>query len=165
LTKAIKAHGFEGIVVKRLDSRYEHGQRSGAWLKMRVNQGQEFVIGGYTPAPKNFDALVFGYYEGGRLMYAGRTRAGFTPGSRADLYRRFQSLEVSECPFAGLPEQRAGRWGVGLTAEKMTNCCWLKPVLVGQFEFVEWTPDAHLRHARFIGVRDDKDPSEVRRES
>src|SRR5215472_4153152 len=102
LTKAVKAHGFEGIVAKRLDSRYEPGQRPEAWLKMRVNQGQEFVIGGYTPSPKNFDALVFGYYEGGRLMYAGRTRAGFTPGSRADLYRRFQSLEVSECPFAGL---------------------------------------------------------------
>jgi len=64
LTKAVKAHGFEGIVAKRLDSRYEPGQRSGAWLKMRVNQGQEFVIGGYTPGSGSFDALIFGYYEG-----------------------------------------------------------------------------------------------------
>jgi bifunctional non-homologous end joining protein LigD len=165
LTKAVKAHGFEGIVAKRLDSRYEPGQRTGVWLKMRVNQGQEFVIGGYTSAPKNFDALIFGYYEREKLVYAGRTRAGFTPGSRADLYRRFRSLEISECPFTNLPEQRAGRWGVGLTAEKMTSCRWLNPVLVGQFEFVEWTPDAHLRHARFIGLREDKSSKQVGRES
>jgi ATP dependent DNA ligase domain len=61
LMRAVKAHGFEGIVAKRLDSRYEPGQRSGAWLKMRINQGQEFVIGGYTPSPRSFDALIFGY--------------------------------------------------------------------------------------------------------
>ena len=65
LVKAVKAHGFEGIVAKRLDSQYEPGQRSGAWRKMRLSQGQEFVIGGYTPGPRNFDALIFGYYEGG----------------------------------------------------------------------------------------------------
>jgi len=139
---AVKAHGFEGVVAKRLDSRYESGQRSGAWLKMRINQGQEFVIGGHTSASKTFDALVFGYYEGKKLMCAGSTRVGLTPGSRADLYRRFRSLEICECPFANVPEQRAGRWGVGLTAVKMTTCHWMKPVLVGQFEFVEWTPDA-----------------------
>jgi bifunctional non-homologous end joining protein LigD len=165
LIDAVKAHGFEGIVAKRLDSRYEPGQRSGAWLKMRVNQAQEFVIGGYTRSPKNFDALIFGYYKGDKLVYAARTRAGFTPALRAELYRRFRSLEASECPFANLPEQRAGRWGEGLTAEKIKDCRWLKPVLVGQFEFVEWTPDANLRHARFIGLREDKDPTRVGRES
>jgi bifunctional non-homologous end joining protein LigD len=57
------------------------------------------------------------------------------------------------CPFANLPEARAGRWGEGLTAAKMKNCRWLKPVLVGQFEFLEWTPDKHLRHSRFDGLR------------
>ena len=71
---------------------------------------------------------------------------------------------MSECPFANLPEKHAGRWGQGLTAEKMAECRWLKPVLVGQFEFVEWTPDHHLRHAKFVSLRDDKKPSEVRRE-
>ena len=165
LIRAVKTHGFEGIVAKRLDSRYEPGQRSGAWRKMRINQGQEFVIGGYTPGPRNFDALIFGYYEGDNLLYAARTRNGFTPASRAELYRRFRSLEVSECPFVNLPEPRGGRWGPGLTAEKMKACRWLKPVLVGQFEFVEWTPDAHLRHPRFVTLREDKDPKEVRRES
>jgi len=110
LMRGVKAHGFEGIVAKRLDSRYEPGQRSGAWRKMRINQGQEFVIGGYTPGPRNFDALIFGYYEGDNLLYAARTRNGFTPASRAELYRRFRSLEVSECPFVNLPEPRGGRW-------------------------------------------------------
>lgn len=73
LISAVKNHGFEGIVAKRLDSRYEPGQHSGACLKMRINQGQEFVIGGYTPSPKNYDALVFGYYEGDKSFYAART--------------------------------------------------------------------------------------------
>jgi bifunctional non-homologous end joining protein LigD len=153
LIGAVKSQGLEGIVAKRLDSRYEPGQRSGAWRKMRINQQQEFVIGGYTPGPRNFDALVFGYYEGEKLLYAGRTRNGFTPATRAQLYRRFQALEVPECSFANLPERHGGRWGQGLTAEKMLECRWLKPVLVGQFGFVEWTPDNHLRHSRFIALR------------
>jgi DNA ligase D-like protein (predicted ligase) len=164
LMRAVKAHGFEGIVAKRLDSRYKPGQRSGTWRKMRVNQGQEFVIGGYTPSLKNFDALIFGYYEGGRLLYAARTRSGFTPASRAELYRRFRSLEISECPFANLPEPRGGRWGQGLTAEKMRDCRWVRPSLVAQFEFLEWTPDYHLRPAKFVALRDDKEPKEVVRE-
>jgi bifunctional non-homologous end joining protein LigD len=132
---------------------------------MRVNQGQEFVIGGYTPSSKNLDALIFGYYEGDQPLYAARTRNGFTPGSRAQLYRRLRSLEISECPFSNLPEPRSGRWGQGLTAEKMKDCRWLKPVLVGQFEYVEWTPDGHLRHSRFVALREDKDPKTVRRKS
>jgi DNA ligase D-like protein (predicted ligase) len=164
LIRAVKAHGFEGIVAKRLDSRYEPGRRSGAWQKMRINQGQEFVIGGYTRSMRNFDALIFGYYERGKLIYAGRTRAGFTPASRTDLFRRFRSLEIHECPFVNLPEERGGRWGEGLTAGKMRECRWLKPVVVGQFEFLEWTPDGHLRHSRFIALREDKNPTEVLRE-
>jgi len=165
LISAVRSHGLEGIVAKRQDSRYEPGQRSGAWRKMRINQGQEFVIGGYTPSLRDFDALIFGYYEGDKLLYAGRTRNGFTPASRAELYQRFRPLEVPECPFVNLPEPRDGRWGQGLTAEKMKGCRWLRPMLVGQFEFAEWTPDAHLRHSRFVTLREDKDPKEVRRES
>jgi bifunctional non-homologous end joining protein LigD len=76
LIRSVKAQGLEGLVAKRRNSKYEPGQRSGAWQKMRVNQGQEFVIAGYTPSPKNFDALVIGYYEGSKLMYAARTRNG-----------------------------------------------------------------------------------------
>jgi len=164
LIQSVKAQGLEGLVAKRRDSKYEPGMRSGAWLKMRVNQGQELVIGGYTPSPKNFDALVIGYYEGSNLIYAARTRNGFTPASRAELFRKIKPLEIKECPFANLPEKKAGRWGAGLTAAKMAECIWLKPQLVAQFEYVEWTEDSHLRHSRFMALRDDKKPKDVWRE-
>jgi DNA ligase D-like protein (predicted ligase) len=165
LVASVKAQGFEGLVAKRRDSLYEPGQRSGAWQKMRVNQGQEFVIGGYTPTAKNFDALIFGYYQAGKLIYAARSRNGFTPASRAELFKKIKGLETKDCPFANLPEAKSGRWGAGLTAAKMAECRWIKPVLVGQFEFVEWTQDNHLRHTRFMGLREDKEAKEVTRES
>jgi bifunctional non-homologous end joining protein LigD len=152
LIQAVKAQGLEGLVAKRRDSRYEPGQRSGAWAKMRVNQAQEFVIGGYTVGGRAFDALVFGHYNGARLIYVARTRNGFTPSSREALFRKFKGLEIAQCPFANLPEARSGRWGEGLTAEKMKDCVWLRPLLVGRFEFLEWTPDNHLRHAKFVAM-------------
>jgi DNA ligase D-like protein (predicted ligase) len=164
LVRSVRAQGFEGLVAKRRDSKYQPGERTGAWQKMRVNQGQELVIAGYTPSSKNFDALVIGYYQDGKLMYAARTRNGFTPASRAELFKKLKPLEIKECPFANLPEKKAGRWGAGLTAEKMKECRWLKPQLVGQFEFVEWTDVSHLRHTKFIALRDDKKAKDVVRE-
>jgi bifunctional non-homologous end joining protein LigD len=163
LIATVKAHGLEGLVAKRSDSRYESGQRSGAWLKMRVNLGQEFVIGGYTIGANGFDALIFGYYECERLIYAGRTRNGFTPASRSQLLQRFRSMQTDACPFVNLPEATSGRWGQGLTAEKMADCRWLTPTLVAQFEFVEWTADGHLRHVHFVGLRGGVDARGVRR--
>ena len=164
LIASVKAQGLEGLVAKRLDSRYEPGMRSGAWMKMRVNRGQEFVIGGYTLGTRTFDALVIGYYEDGRLLYASRTRNGFTPALRAQLFKKFRALETDTCPFTNLPEQKGGRWGEGLTAKKMKDCRWLRPLLVGQFEFLEWTADNHLRHTRFVALREDKDAKQVKRE-
>jgi bifunctional non-homologous end joining protein LigD len=164
LVASVKAHGLEGLVAKRRDSRYEPGLRTGAWRKMRVNRGQEFVIGGYTTGTRAFDALILGYYEGERLMYVARTRNGFTPATRERLFRKFQPLETPRCPFVNLPEIRSGRWGQGLTKTKMADCRWLEPILVAQVEFVEWTEDNHLRHTRFVGLRDDKHARDVQRE-
>ena len=164
LIHSVKTQGLEGLVAKRRNSAYEPGLRSGAWMKMRVNRDQEFVIGGYTVGTKTFDALVIGYYEDDRLIYAARTRNGFTPATRQQLFKQFPRLEVADCPFVNLPEARSGRWGEGLTRAKMAQCRWLKPSLVGQFEFVEWTPDHHLRHSRFVALRDDKRARDVRRE-
>jgi ATP-dependent DNA ligase len=164
LVRSVKEQGLEGLIAKRRNSSYEAGERSGAWQKMRINQGQEFVIGGYTIGGATFDALVFGYYEGKDLIYAARTRNGFTPKLRAELLSKFKPLEISDCPFSNLPEKRSGRWGAGLTAAKMADCRWLKPTLVGQFEFTEWTPENHLRHSRFIGLREDKNAKDVHRE-
>jgi bifunctional non-homologous end joining protein LigD len=166
LVQSVKVLSLEGLVAKLRNSRYESGQRSDSWRKMRVNRGQDFVIGGYTVAGSSaFDALIFGYYGDKGLIYAARTRSGFTPATRNELTRRFRAIETSECPFVNLPEARSGRWGVGLTADKMKDCRWLKPVLVGRFEFVEWTTDNHLRHTRFIGLRDDLRAEDVKRET
>ena len=164
LVQSVKAHGFEGLVAKRRTSVYEPGLRTGAWMKMRVNRGQEFVIGGYTRGTTTFDALVLGYYDGGKLTYIARTRNGFTPVTRAQLFRKFKGLEIEECPFVNLPEAKSGRWGQGLTKAKMAECVWLKPVLVAQFEFLEWTADNHLRHSKFVGLREDKNARDVVRE-
>ena len=164
LIESVQAQGLEGLVAKRLDSRYEAGLRSGSWQKMRLNRAQEFVIGGYTIGTKTFDALIFGYYEGDRLIYAARTRNGFTPIVREQLFKKFRGLEIRDCPFVNLPEAKSGRWGAGLTAAKMTDCRWLKPVLVAQIAFLEWTGENHLRHTTFIALREDKSAREVRRE-
>jgi bifunctional non-homologous end joining protein LigD len=163
LIDAVRAQGLEGLVSKRRGSFYEPGERSGAWRKMRINKGQEFVIGGYTIGMGTFDALIFGYYQGDDLIYVARTRNGFTPLLRVELSKRFRGLETPHCPFVNLPEARSGRWGQGLTAEKMKDCRWLKPAVVGEFEFTEWTPDNHLRHSRFVSLRDDKHQREVGR--
>jgi bifunctional non-homologous end joining protein LigD len=161
LVRAAKEQSLEGIVAKRKDSFYEAGKRSGAWLKYRINRGQEFVIGGYTP-DHPFDALIVGYYEGDKLLYAGKVRNGFVQQVRRDVYRKFKDLETDSCPFANLPEKKRTMWA--LTREEMTNCVWLKPNLVAQVEFAEWTPDGYLRHSKFIGLRDDKSAESVTKE-
>jgi ATP-dependent DNA ligase len=97
-------------------------------------------------------------------MYVGRTRNGFTPAMRQSLFRRFRGLQIETCPFANLPEAKDGRWGQGLTAAKMKECRWLKPVLVGRFEFADWTPDRHLRHSRFVALRRDTEAKDIHRE-
>ena len=161
---AVRQMGGEGVVAKRLTSRYEPGKRTGAWSKKRLNIGQEFVIGGFTPGNHGIDALVVGFYNGDALMYAARVRAGLVPATRRELQTRLKPLIVARCPFANLPELKTGRWGQGLTAEKMKDCIWVKPKLVANFEFLEWTDTNHVRHIKFVGLRTDKNPRQVVRE-
>jgi DNA ligase D-like protein (predicted ligase) len=161
MIRVAKEFGFEGIVAKRKDSVYESGKRTGAWVKYKVNRGQEFVIGGYTP-DNPFDALIVGYYEGERLLYAAKVRNGFVPQLRREVAAKFTGLQIGTCPFANLPEKKRTQWA--LTNEEMKNCVWLQPELVAQIEFTEWTPDGHLRHSKFVGLREDKAATEVVRE-
>jgi DNA ligase D-like protein (predicted ligase) len=161
LVRVAKEFGFEGIVAKRKDSVYESGKRTGAWAKYKVNRGEEFVIGGYTPG-NPFDALIVGYYEGERLLYAAKVRNGFVPLVRREVVSRLKGLEIDTCPFANLPERKRTQWA--LTKEEMKNCVWLKPERVAQIEFTEWTPDGHLRHSKFVGLREDKEARDVVRE-
>jgi ATP-dependent DNA ligase len=117
-----------------------------------VNRAKEFIIGGYSIGGSTFDAVILGALVDGKLVYVARTRSGFTPASRAGLLKKMGPLEVAECPFCNLPETRAGRWNEGLTADKMRDCRWVKPVLTARIEFLEWTEDRHLRHSRFISL-------------
>ena len=161
---AVKEISGEGVVAKRLTSRYEAGKRSGAWEKKRLNIGQEFVIGGFTTGSNGIDALVVGFYSGDSLIYAARVRAGLVPATRRELYARLKPLIVEECTFSNLPELKSGRWGQGLTTAKMGECVWVKPKLVANFEFLEWTDTNHVRHIKFVGLRTDKNPRQVVRE-
>jgi bifunctional non-homologous end joining protein LigD len=162
--QAVAQVGLEGIVAKRRDSRYEAGKRSGAWQKFKLKHRQEFVIGGYKPESRSFQSLVVGYYENRTLRFAGRVRAGFTPAQRTALFERLKPLQVEQCPFADLPSARTGHWGEGVTAEDMKVLKWVRPRLVVEIAFTEWTRDGHLRHSSFVGFRPDKRPSEVVRE-
>jgi DNA ligase D-like protein (predicted ligase) len=165
MLKFVKNHGLEGAVAKRTDSAYQPGQRTGLWSKYRINLGQEFVIGGYVPSHLGVDALVVGFYRGKDLIYASRVRAGLVPATRREVFERIKHLTTSRCPFANLPESAAGRWGQGLTAEKMKECVWLKPEAVAQIEFLEWTGADHLRHTKFVALREDKDFRKVIKET
>jgi bifunctional non-homologous end joining protein LigD len=164
LVHAAREQGLEGLVAKRVNSIYEPGARSGAWVKFKVNQGQELVIGGYLPGTPYFGSLLVGYYEGGKLIFIGKVKNGFVPRTRKDLLERMRPLETPVCPFANLPEPKNARRGEALTAEVMKKCHWLEPKLVAQIEYTEWTSANHLRHSRFAGLRDDKDAREVVRE-
>jgi DNA ligase D-like protein (predicted ligase) len=164
MLQAVREQGLEGIVAKRKDSLYEAGHRTGAWAKYRVNRGQELVIGGYTPSPNGLDAIIVGYYKGHDLIYVARVRNGLVPASRRRLLERLRPLVTPECPFVNLPETRQSRWGEGLTADDMENCVWVRPELVAQIEFLEWTESDHLRHAKFAGLRDDRDAKSVVKE-
>jgi DNA ligase D-like protein (predicted ligase) len=161
----VKEHGLEGVVAKRLDSAYEPGRRSGSWCKYRINLGQEFVVGGYTPGGNSFDAIIVGFYRGRDLLFAARVRAGFVPATRRQVFEKMKNLKTERCPFANLPEKSEGRWGQGLTAEKMNSCMWLKPKIVVRLDFAEWTGADKLRHTKFIGLREDKNPRKVVRET
>ena len=162
--EAVSRIGLEGIVAKRKDSLYQSGDRSGAWVKLKLDKQQEFVIGGYRPGPNGIDALLVGYYERKELRFAGKVRAGFTPHIRRQVFDTLKPLQTAKCPFVDLPNSKTSHWGGGVTAEQMAEMVWIKPKLVAQIRFVEWTNDGHLRHAAFLGLRKDKPSRDVRRE-
>jgi bifunctional non-homologous end joining protein LigD len=161
---AVRNLGLEGVIAKRRQSRYTPGDRNNAWVKLKLDRQQEFVVGGYRPGPHGIDTLLVGYYEGKNLKFAGKVRAGFTPHLRRDVYAKVKPLASERCPFVDLPNSRASHWGGGVTAEQMHEMQWLTPKVVAQIRFVEWTAEEHLRHASFLGLREDKAATRVRRE-
>jgi bifunctional non-homologous end joining protein LigD len=163
--EAVTGLGLEGIIAKKRGSRYTPGDRNNAWVKLKLDRQQEFVVGGYRPGPYGIDALLVGYYESRSLRFAGSVRAGFTPRVRREVFDELKSLELDRCPFVDLPNSKTSHWGGGITAEQMAEMRWLKPVAVAQIRFVEWTAEGHLRHAAFLGMRHDKPARDIRRET
>jgi bifunctional non-homologous end joining protein LigD len=159
--------GVEGLIGKRIGSLYEPGKRSGAWIKLKLQQQQEFVIGGYTDPEgtrKYFGAILVGVYEADKLQFVGKVGTGFNEELLRSLYTKFKRIPSEECPFANLPEKRSGRYGQGVTPAEMKRCHWVQPSLVCQIKFAEWTRDNRLRQPVFLGLREDKDAKEVVRE-
>jgi bifunctional non-homologous end joining protein LigD len=164
IVRTIKSAGLEGIVAKQRDSLYRAGARVTSWLKFKIDKSQEFVIGGYKPNAGTLQSILVGYYETKKLIFAGKVRQGFTPSRRRKLLETVRPLLTAKCPFDNLPSSRKSHFGEGITAEEMKELCWLKPKLVAQVSFTEWTDYALLRHATFHGLRDDKEPRTVVRE-
>jgi bifunctional non-homologous end joining protein LigD len=167
LAEEVKRRGLEGIVAKKAISRYESGLRSGAWVKWKSLNSQEFVIGGFTPprgGRRHFGALVVGYRENGKLLCAARVGTGFSDALLKSLLERLKPLARQECPFANLPMTRSGPFGQGLTAADLRACTWVEPVLVCEVQFAEWTREGQLRQPSFKGLRPDKSAAEVIRE-
>jgi bifunctional non-homologous end joining protein LigD len=159
--------GLEGLIGKRAGSRYEAGRRTGSWIKLKLQQEQEFVIGGYTePAGsrKHFGALLVGVFEGKELKFAGKVGTGFNEKLLRTMLGIFKKVPRETSPFVDLPEKRAGRYGQGVTASEMKLCHWIEPKIVCQIKFEEWTKDHRLRQPVFLGLREDKDAKEVVRE-
>jgi bifunctional non-homologous end joining protein LigD len=168
LLREVKRRGLEGLIGKLRESVYEAGRRSGAWIKLKCLNEQEFLIGGYTPpggSRKHFGALLVGYYEGKRLLFAGKVGTGFDTKLLASLHKKLQHEERADCPFADLPSKQSGQWVQGITPAMMRRCTWVNPIFVCQLKFAEWTRDAKLRQPVFLGLREDKKPMEVSRET
>ena len=164
--QAVQKLGLEGVVGKRRGTPYEPGERSGAWIKRRTNREQEFVIGGYVPdGSGTFESLLVGVYAAKVLRYVAKVKNGFVARIRKEIFSPLAKLQVSACPFGNLPETKAARWGEALTAAKMKECRWVKPELVCQVAFVEWTEGGKLRHCSFVGMRSDKKARTVVRET
>jgi bifunctional non-homologous end joining protein LigD len=159
--------GLEGLVAKRRGSQYQAGRRSGVWLKLKLQQEQDFVIGGYTEPEgtrKFFGALLVGVYEGAKLKFSCRVGTGFSEKLLRTLYSELNRIGVEECPFFNLPAAGRSRWDRGLTAAEMKRCRWVKPAIVCRVKFAEWTRDDRLRQPVFLGTREDRDPKRVVRE-
>ncbi|MBO0694858.1 MAG: non-homologous end-joining DNA ligase [Verrucomicrobia bacterium] len=167
LLEEVKRRGLEGIIGKQRNSVYEAGRRSGAWIKLKCVTEQEFVIGGYTPpqgARKHFGAILVGYYENKKLVFAGKVGTGFTGKLLSMLHKKFQKEARDDCPFVDLPSKQNGQWVQDITPSMMRKMRWVNPVFVCEVKFAEWTRDKKLRAPVFLGLREDKDPTEVVRE-
>jgi len=159
LLQAAKEQHLEGVVAKRLDSRYAQGKRTRDWLKIKTHGEQEFVIAGFTKGTgrraSSFGSLVLGYYRGNELVYAGNVGTGFNSKEIDKLLDKLRPLKRATSPFREVPKMPKVRKG---------DVIWVEPKLVCEVEFAEWTHDGRLRAPSYMGLREDKAAEDVRRE-
>ena len=157
LLELVRQRDLEGIVAKRRDSRYQMGKRSPAWRKVKLRRRQEFVVGGWSVGEGRRTglpgALLVGYHRRGRLIYAGRVGTGFTDNELERLAGEMAERSSSVCPFDPAP-----------SGSQASGARWVRPELVVEVEFAEWTGDGRLRHPSYLGQRYDVDAAEVRAE-
>ncbi|HMK10770.1 MAG TPA: non-homologous end-joining DNA ligase [Acidimicrobiales bacterium] len=157
LMDAARQRGLEGIVAKRSDSPYEVGRRSAAWRKLKYRPQQEFVVGGWVPGTGNREhtmgAILVGVYEGRKLRYSGRVGTGFKERELQRLMGRFRDLASDDCPFDPPPPS---------ATRKVAH--WVRPEMVVEVAFAEWTHEDILRQSSYLAERDDKNPKKVVRE-
>lgn len=155
--QAAQENGLEGVIAKRLSSQYRPGVRTADWVKVRFGRRQEFVVGGWEHGEGGraggIGALMLGVYdEDGRFVYVGQVGTGFSAAALRAMERTLRPLVTDRSPFVSLPPDVRGR-----------TITWVRPAVVVEVEFAEWTPDGRLRFASFQGLRNDKDAAEVRR--
>lgn len=153
---AVSGLGLEGVIAKRQDSVYEAGERSGAWLKLKLLLEEEFVIGAVEPPLEKPGSLLVGNFDGRKLVFAGKVHGGLNPFNRREIGQAIADLVTDKNPFAHLPVGKSSRWGGGLTAAQLAKLVWLRPECVVEIGFTERTKSGLLRHPEFKRLRADR---------
>ncbi|MEY2563452.1 MAG: bifunctional non-ous end joining protein LigD [Verrucomicrobiota bacterium] len=154
ITARIRQFQFEGIVAKRTDSIYRPGDEPGTWVKRKLQRSEDFIVGGFIPGAHGVDQLVVGVRKEGALHFVDSVKNGFVATTRRKVQEAIEKLITPECPFANLPEKKRPH---AMDREKMKTVRWVKPKVICEIAFNEWTPSGHLRHSKFLRLREARD--------
>jgi DNA ligase D-like protein (predicted ligase) len=157
ITAQVRKFEFEGIVAKLADSLYSPGEEPGTWLKKKMQRSEDFIVGGFIPGAQGVDQLVVGVRRDDKLHFVDSVKNGFVPTTRRKVQGAIGKLVTRECPFVNLPEKKRPH---AMDREKMETVRWVKPKIVAEIAFNEWTPSGHLRHSKFLRLRQ---PGDIRK--
>ena len=154
ISERIQQYEFEGIVAKQNDSIYRPGEAPGTWVKKKLQRSEDFIVGGFIPGAHGVDQLVVGVRKGRELHFVDSVKNGFVPTTRRKVQDAIEKLVTAQCPFVNLPEKKRPH---AMDREKMRTVKWVKPKVIAEIAFNEWTPSAHLRHSKFLRLREPRD--------